>query len=742
MTHERLFQQFVSFLQTIENENLKPEEFTLINLIIANFNEVVATGTAGGKRGKLVNQLITQKVTTVQDNKLYLPTATTNKATQNLHRLQSLKAERFRGFTNNCEFNFNKQFVLLFGPNGSGKSSFCESLEYALLGYINEADQKRIPVADYIKNVYFDNVGTTLLKGVDENGELVAVKNDPLKYHFNFIEKCRIDAFARISGHTSSNQKDLLSALFGLEQFNDFVDSFTDNIEKYISIEPVKENEFETKKKTIEAYQQVVNDALKKQQSIEEERLNILRDSKLHLDFEKLDRFIHGKAEDRGRLYFLQQQMMSANTVAIEWPSVAQLLLAIESWEQQVKIFRQRQTQFEQSIKDIDFSRLYEAVLKVESQSTDHCPVCETPLSIAAKHPYQHALLRLEKLKAAAALEENRKLTWSALLTEKDKVADLVGTIRAACVARKISISFELPEELNNISLSVSDQEPLLNTMLKFIKEAKLAKEKLLETEAIIHAENRLNDRVKDKTAIASEFEWLNGLSSRIREIRTEEKTLRELTLGAENKISEFNNITGKLREEIAAEKLTIGKNIKYIAAYKRIKQWMIYYKDQLPVQLVKDLNGLVKEFYNFINKDDAEHELIAAIQLPAMADQQMKISFQDQPDKFFNALQLLSEGHIKCLGLSILLAKSVHSGASFMIFDDIVNAIDDDHRINIRDLFLSNQHFADKQLIITSHSELFIEDFEKRMDKEEYQHKVQKISFLKRTGKMIQTID
>ncbi len=742
MTHERLFQQFVSFLKTLENESLKPEDFTLINLIIANFNEVVAAGTAGGKRGKLVNQLITQKVTTVKDNKLDLPAATVNKSTQHVCRLQSLKAERFRGFTDNCVFNFNKQFVLLFGPNGSGKSSFCESLEYALLGYINEADQKRIPVADYIKNVYFPNAGSPLLKGVDENGELVAVASDPLKYHFNFIEKCRIDAFARISGHTSSSQKDLLSALFGLEQFNDFVDGFTDNIEKYISIEPVKEKEFETKMKTIEGYQQLVNDASKKQQSIEEEKVKIVRDSKMGMEFEKLDRFIHGKAEDRGRLYLLQQQMISANTVTIEWPSVAQLLLAIESWEQQVKVFRQLQTLFEKSVKDIDFSRLYEAVLKVELQSADHCPVCETPLLTAAKHPYQHALLRLDELKSAAALEENRKHAWSALLKEKDNVVDLVSKLSTACNASKISFSLELPEELSITFPLVTDQEPLLNTMLRFINETKLAKEELLKTEAIIYAENKLNDQANDKTAMASEFDMLNGLSSRIKELRTEEKTLRDMTSGAENKISDFNNSTGKLQEEIAAEKLTIGTNIKYIEAYKRFKQWMSYYKDQLPLKFVNDLNELVKEFYNFINKDDADLELIASIQLPAMADQQMKVSFQDQPKKFFNALQLLSEGHIKCLGLSILLAKSIHSGASFMIFDDLVNAIDDDHRINIRDLFLTNKHFANKQLIITSHSELFIEDFEKRMDKDEYQRKVQKISFLKRTGKMIQTID
>ena len=62
-----------------------------------------------------------------------------------------------------------------------------------------------------------------------------------------------------------------------------------------------------------------------------------------------------------------------------------------------------------------------------------------------------------------------------------------------------------------------------------------------------------------------------------------------------------------------------------------------------------------------------------------------MYITFADGSTS--EALQVLSEGHIKILGLSILLAKAVHDNLNFIIFDDIVNAIDDDHRNGVADL-------------------------------------------------------
>ena len=75
-----------------------------------------------------------------------------------------------------------------------------------------------------------------------------------------------------------------------------------------------------------------------------------------------------------------------------------------------------------------------------------------------------------------------------------------------------------------------------------------------------------------------------------------------------------------------------------------------------------------------------------------------------------------MSEGHIKVLGLSILLAKAVHENLGFLIFDDIVNAIDDDHRGGIAELLLCHVDLKDKQHIVTCHGETFINKLEHKL--------------------------
>ena len=77
----------------------------------------------------------------------------------------------------------------------------------------------------------------------------------------------------------------------------------------------------------------------------------------------------------------------------------------------------------------------------------------------------------------------------------------------------------------------------------------------------------------------------------------------------------------------------------------------------------------------------------------------------------FFDALHVLSEGHIRCMGLSILLAKNLKEECPILIFDDPVNAIDDEHRESIRRTLFEDHYFSNKQLVLTCHGEEFFKD-------------------------------
>jgi hypothetical protein len=80
------------------------------------------------------------------------------------------------------------------------------------------------------------------------------------------------------------------------------------------------------------------------------------------------------------------------------------------------------------------------------------------------------------------------------------------------------------------------------------------------------------------------------------------------------------------------------------------------------------------------------------------------------------DALHILSEGHIRCLGLAILLAKGQSIQSPLIVFDDAINAIDHDHRSGIRETIFESDHFAQTQLIVTCHSNEFIKDIQQHL--------------------------
>jgi hypothetical protein len=57
------------------------------------------------------------------------------------------------------------------------------------------------------------------------------------------------------------------------------------------------------------------------------------------------------------------------------------------------------------------------------------------------------------------------------------------------------------------------------------------------------------------------------------------------------------------------------------------------------------------------------------------------------------------------------LLAKNLKEKCPILIFDDPVNAIDEDHRESIRRTIFEDQHFVDTQVIMTCHGEEFFKD-------------------------------
>lgn len=116
-----------------------------------------------------------------------------------------------------------------------------------------------------------------------------------------------------------------------------------------------------------------------------------------------------------------------------------------------------------------------------------------------------------------------------------------------------------------------------------------------------------------------------------------------------------------------------------------------------MPIELAANISDKVKEYYNAINYGDADFEFIEELRLPVSSNEKIVVKMKDGLEQ--DALQILSKGYVKILGLAILLAKAVTVDMPFIVFDDIVIAID----------------FSKTQMILTCHGELFVttlEDF------------------------------
>ncbi len=132
------------------------------------------------------------------------------------------------------------------------------------------------------------------------------------------------------------------------------------------------------------------------------------------------------------------------------------------------------------------------------------------------------------------------------------------------------------------------------------------------------------------------------------------------------NLIKEFEKNNSEILDKIAKEKAEINFNTKMVKSYEKIREMMVKYKDKLPLDLANNLSEKVTDYYNFMNHDDADFEKVEKFTLPKAVNEKINIKLKDGIET--DALQVLSEGHIKILGLSILLSKTNHENINFMI--------------------------------------------------------------------------
>ena len=223
--------------------------------------------------------------------------------------------------------------------------------------------------------------------------------------------------------------------------------------------------------------------------------------------------------------------------------------------------------------------------------------------------------------------------------------------------------------------------------------------------------DNDIDQAHQQRTKKQTRLTQLRKLERQMIILQERRKTVENNLQTAENTVAGFNEENKYLIAKADAEKTLIPINNDIATSYNQFVVLLSNYKDNLPAKLVSDLGDKVVELYNAFNRNDSPKDLLASIRLPLAQGQRLEIAFQTAPEKYFDALHILSEGHIRCLGLAILLSKNLKDACPLLIFDDPVNAIDDDHRESIRLTLFEDDFLEGKQIILTCHGEEFFKD-------------------------------
>lgn len=615
--------------------------------------------------------------------------------------------ETFRGFSVSRSFNLDSQYIFLYGPNGSGKSSFSEALEYGLLGIIEEADANKIKLSTYIKNtVTKKGEKPNIICVYDDGSEGEAITNYEA-YRFAFVEKNRIADFSHISVLNSKNQNERIAALFGLSAFNEFVQGFTRNFDdKYLTTCSVTEKEFEGKRESRKSMEEHL--------SREKEELTQIKDS-LKKEIAKLKRDEISEVDGaidyldnstRGILVLKIAEQDKNYISPIQTEIIDIFLNSIIELRHNLQDIKENRNNLSNMAMQLSYKKLYEVIAGMEE--TASCPACGTNLENAERNPFEYAKQQLQTFSEIELIQNRINDVAQTAKKRIGEIIEFVSKNQELIKLLQINTESVVAVELEDIRLyaeSVRRWSEFCETLKGY--DRKIAQNKIVEYNKVANKSNsEYKEQVEELSTIRNA---LVTLKTQIKE-KEKEKVIKQCEEG----MKEFDEKSEEIIKKIQKEKRTCEFNSNMINAYNKIIGSLVTYNSELPKKIAQNLEQKIVDYYNTINQDDANFEKIDNLILPDTTSDKMYITFKDGNTS--EALQVLSEGHIKILGLSILLAKAVHDDLNFIIFDDIVNAIDDDHRNGVADLLMNHADFQNIQIILSTHGDRFVDKLQDKL--------------------------
>lgn len=705
--------EYLRFMQTLSTDDIPGDVRKIANLVLKHLETLIPLSTAKGQRiKKMVELALTNWGLICSDIQPTREQAT--EQTCPITQIKSFSVGPFRGFAKQEDFDLASQLVLIYGPNGTGKSSFCEALEYCLLGNVAEAESKRFRNQhDYLKNAHTNSFTPPILIGLDNQENDIPICANEALFRFCFVDKNRIDNFSRIAAQAPSKQTELISTLFGLDAFSEFVRNFTDSMDRYIDLEGAKEKELKSKKQVLAGFQQQLATIIPEElQKLDEDENVLAKEFRVDCTFSQMVFELNGTEEKKGLIAQLEEELQKPIGTKSNLTLSDQQRLQ-QSIDADIRELNTKQQELVNASQQISFKQLYESVIQVQENSPGQCPACQTPLSQVTVNPFEHADTELKKLNHLGELQEATQKLNRDISTSLTKISRIINICCSRFSEDNQLSAFQITDE----KVATTDW---WNSLQRKLGDGLTAWQHLEDQVKHLEGQDKEIDHVAEKrTEKQNELKRLRIFAEKTVKLQTRRETANNTKKKAKEAIEKFDTENAQLIADVENEKSFVAQNQKIANAYTAFVQKLNDYKNSLPALLVADLGEMVVKLYNAFNRHDPEYEQLAAVRLPLQQNQRLEISFNGKPDTFFDALHILSEGHIRCIGLAILTAKNIKEDCPFLIFDDPVNAIDDEHRESIRRTMFEDEYFKDKQIILACHGEEFFKDIQNLLSAE-----------------------
>jgi energy-coupling factor transporter ATP-binding protein EcfA2 len=696
-------EEFGRFLQWLRIRDAPPDARRIAKLVSANLDALIPATTAGGRRATVLTPILraSLEATTPEIDEVAVGNAV---APTHWTRLHSLTVGPFRGFQYTETLGLQKRLTLIYGPNGSGKSSACEALEFALLGSVEEASAKRVENLDeYFRNIYAGSYAAPELRVAGEIDGVVVTPNADL-YRFCFIERNRIDNFARIAARSPAQADGLIAALFGLDAFNAFVGNFTSTLDNNLRTDQPLRRQLEALRATVATAETAVNAEIATLEAFQREEKALASDYQGELNYDGLLGLL-GARRESGRLQELDQLLTKPVPPISAVNRVRIKILRRRIKAKQREFTRQRDALASQAVQ-VTYRDLYTAVMSLAPQAPDDCPACMTPLSQVSQNPYERAAQGLKDLRELAALQESLEKSTLELKSLLQAMREDVATVLKVDKRAKPSMEF-LDRELAQAGRSVEATPQFdLESSPRLVWRALLIAARDAEAE-----DSKVREQLANRAALLVEWNLLRKFASLVEALAAKKSVFESQLQDARKKVETFSIENQKLIDQVSQESAEYERECRIRAGYAAFRQALYTYLEGLPQSLLADLNETTCDLYNRFNQGDPDVDKLTRLELPLRGGDKILLEFQGQPNTTYDALTLLSEGHIRCMGLAILIAKNIKLELPLIVFDDAVNAIDHDHRGGIRDTLLGDPRLANTQMIITCHSNEFIKD-------------------------------